>query len=238
MPGSVASHVPIGILRNLRTKLPVPITAYRNKVLDELTKTTEDVIETHVGVERHPKLQSILLECAEEIFLEQASELESYHDKILEWEENICSSNHYFMDTVNSIRSSVYETKDEEKPLYLRHLTAKAIKAMSNEDQKLIDVQIEIFAYWKLMKKRLIDYVLLSTQGELVSTPIQKTLKPTMLDVVFRRDDAELVELLSPDSTVVKARASIESRLEKLEEALKEIDEYKAKHPGGLVEID
>ena len=141
------------------------------------------------------------------------------------------------MDTVNSIRSSIDESDDDDKPLYLRHLTPSSIAAMSNEDQKLVDQQIEIFAYWKLMKKRLIDYVLLSTQGELVNVPIRDKLKTTMLDVVFRRDDEELVELLSRDVQIEKKRANVASRLEKLMKALKQIDEYKAKHPGGLVEI-
>jgi GTPase SAR1 family protein len=238
LPGNIASHVPVGVLRKLRTNLPLPIAEYRNKVLEECSSTTEAIIENFVGIDRHPKLQSVLVECAEEIFNTQAAELERYHDKILEWEENVCSSNHYFMDTVNSIRSTLYESEDEEKPLYLRHLTAEAIARMSNEDQKLVDQQIELFAYWKLMKKRLIDYVLLSTHGELVSTPIHKKLKPAMLDVVFRRDDAQLVHLLSADEHTVKTRANVVSRLEKLNEALREIDEYKAKHPGGLVEID
>lgn len=59
-----------------------------------------------------------------------------------------------------------------------------------------------------------------------------------MLYAVFRRDDAELVELLSRDAHVEKKRTSVVSRLEKLTEALKEIAEYKTKQPGGLVEID
>ena len=142
------------------------------------------------------------------------------------------------MDTVNSIRSSVYGNEDDEKPHYFRHLTAESIAAMSNEDQKLVDLQIEVFACWKLMKKRLIDYVLLSTQGELVNTPIHKKLKSAMLDVVFRRDDAELVGLLLPDSSIVKARVNLVCRLEKLTEAMQEIDAYRVKHPGGLVDID
>jgi len=237
LPGNIASHVPVGVLRKLRTKLPAPIAEYRNKVLEECTSTAEAIIGKYVVMECHPKLHSVLVECAEELFNAQASELEHYHEKILEWEENVCSSNHYFMDTVNSIRTSVYETDNEEKPLYLRHLTAEAIAAMSNEDQKLVDQQIELFAYWKLMKKRLVDYVLLSTQGELVNAPIHMKLKQKMLEAVFCRDDVELVELMSPDSHIVKTRANVVSRLEKLNEAMKEIDEYKAKHPGGLVEI-
>jgi len=43
---------------------------------------------------------------------------------------------------------------------------------------------------------------------------------------------------MSPDSHIVKTRANVVSRLEKLNEAIEEIDDYKAKHPGGLVEID
>eukprot|EP00051_Salpingoeca_urceolata_P022017 m.352689 g.352689 ORF g.352689 m.352689 type:complete len:125 (+) comp19903_c11_seq1:1131-1505(+) len=48
------------------------------------------------------------------------------------------------------------------------------LRGLSNEEQRLLDVQIEVFAYWKTMKKRLIDYVILATRNYLAHQPIVK----------------------------------------------------------------
>jgi GTPase SAR1 family protein len=238
MPGMVAPHVAIGMLQKLRTKLSEPLSTYRRKVFEECNDTSRTMIEHYVQISQHPKLQALFLDCVLGIFKKQLVELEHYHSRILEWEETICSNNHYFMDTVNSIKAQVYDSdlsNQKDKPLYLQGLDPKTIKAMSNEDQKLVDMQIEIFAYWKLMKKRLVDYVILSTNSELVHRPIDKMLKPSLMDAVFRHD--HLVHLFSPDPGVELLRASVSSRLDKLQEALHDIIEYKTKHPGGWLEI-
>jgi hypothetical protein len=67
----------------------------------------------------------------------------------------------------------------------------------------------------------------------LINIPIEKTLKPTLLEAVFCNEDDQLVQLLSPDSGVLQTRASIVNRLEKLRAAMQDIGDYKAKHPGG-----
>ena len=165
--------------------------------------------------------------------------LERYHNKILEWEQTICSSNHYFMDTVNLVKAQVYDEdprSNGDRPEYLQGLTAESIRSMSNEDQKLVDIQIELFAYWKLMKKRMIDYIILSTHSELVNTPIDQTIKRVLMDAVFGHDN--LVRLLSQDPTVEKTRVSVTSRLEKLRAAMADIQSYKKKHPGGWIEME
>jgi hypothetical protein len=106
------------------------------------------------------------------------------------------------MDTVNAIKAKVYNDTCEERPVYLCSLPSQIIKEMSDEDQKLIDIQIEIYAYWKLlMKKPLKDNVLFSTHTELINIPIEKTSKPTLLEAIFCNGDDQLVQLLSPDKS-------------------------------------
>jgi hypothetical protein len=182
------------MLRKLRTKLAGPIRDYRRTVLEECISTTQAIIDKDVREDLHPLLRSLLAERARVIFKKQSVELEHYHNKIIEWEENIRSSNHYFMDTVNAIKAEVFNYTGEERPSYLRSLSSQIIKEMSNEDQKFVDIQIEIYAYWKLMKKRLVDYVLLSTHSELINIPIEETLKPTLLEAAFCNEDGQLVQ--------------------------------------------
>ena len=59
----------------------------------------------------------------------------------------------------HSQKAPVYEMEpsNKDKTLYLQGLDSKTIKAMSKGDQKAVDLQIETFAFWKLIKKRLID---------------------------------------------------------------------------------
>lgn len=62
---------------------------------------------------------------------------------------------------------------------------AQPVVEMSNEEQKLLDLQIELFAYWEVIKKRLIDYLQLAARAELAVLPIQEHLKPKMIERVL-----------------------------------------------------
>jgi hypothetical protein len=99
---------------------------------------------------------------------------------------------------------------------------------MSNEEQRLIDMQIEIFAYWKLMKKRYVDYIIMSTYSELVNKPINETLKTSLMDTAFGRKDEELVKLFSPEDRIERERDNIISRLGRLCQARDALNDYDA----------
>ena len=62
---------------------------------------------------------------------------------------------------------------------------ARPVVEMSNEEQKLLDLQIELFAYWEVIKKRLVDYLQLAARAELAVLPIQDHLKPKMIERVL-----------------------------------------------------
>jgi hypothetical protein len=128
------------------------------------------------------------------------------------------------MDTIQSIRSIIADTEND-RPSYLKHLSEASIKLMSNEDQRIVDMQIEIFAYWKLMKKRLADYMIMSTHSVMVHKPINIMLKPALLEATMSHGDTEIVRLLSPDSTTVRRRNDILKRLDRLLKARSSLEE-------------
>uniref|UniRef100_A0A7S4JM12 Dynamin GTPase n=1 Tax=Odontella aurita TaxID=265563 RepID=A0A7S4JM12_9STRA len=233
LPGAVAPHVPVNVIRSMLRELPFVVTGHRNDVFGACNETTQGTISEFVDAGRYPKLSKLLVEESAGILATHHANLMELHLYILEWEETINSSNHYFMDTVQSIRSSIFD-EDAEKPAYLNDLTPKSIKAMSNEDQKLVDMQIEIFAYWKLMKKRFVDNIIQSTHSELVSKPFNKIMKPALLDAVFQSGDQEIVLLLSPEEATVRKRAKLEKRLKKLKEAHAKMNEIKELAPYSL----
>ena len=55
---------------------------------------------------------------------------------------------------------------------FLTNNSLQKLRAMSNEDQRILDLQIEIYSYWKTMLKRLIDYVALATRTYVARQPI------------------------------------------------------------------
>lgn len=225
LPGTIAPHVPVNILKRLRLKLPEVIESYRNQVKTACMQKMKAAINLHFEEKIHPNLNQLVVEASKELLEKMAMNLVTHHALILEWEDSICSSNHYFMDTVQSIRSSLSDD-ESDRPAYLKHLSDKMIKKMSNEDQRIVDMQIEIFAYWKLMKKRLVDYVIMSTQSELVSKPFSKMLKPTLMEVTMAHGDDEMIRLLDSNPQIVKERKNTMDRLDLLQKAQVELEKH------------
>ena len=61
----------------------------------------------------HPKLHDLILcECTS-ILERQSAIVKYHHDMIISWEDSISSSNHYFMDTVQSIRKIIFKEEGE-----------------------------------------------------------------------------------------------------------------------------
>jgi hypothetical protein len=83
LPGIIAPHVPVAMLRELRTKLAGLISNYHRQVLEDCTSTTQPVIDKYVAEDLHPLLHDFLIvEHAHGIFKEQSVDLEIYHKKI------------------------------------------------------------------------------------------------------------------------------------------------------------
>ena len=114
-----------------------------------------------------------------------------------------------------------------EVPSPIRNLDPmKLLHRISELESANVDMQIEIFAYWKLMKKRLVDYVIMSTQSELVSKPFSKMLKPALMEVTMAQGDDEIIRLLDSDPQIVKERRDAMGRLDLLKEAQEELEKH------------
>ena len=228
LPGAVGPHVPVDILKTLRQKLPIVVAVYREGVQKAVLQKVDKLVERHFESKLYPNLNVLIINSCNSLVTEQASILVRQHGFILEWEESVCSSNHYFMHTVQSIRSIIANTEND-KPSYLKHLSEASIKLMSNEDQRIVDMQIEIFAYWKLIKKRLADYMIMSTHSVMVHKPINIMLKPALLEATISHGDTEIVILLSPNSTIVRKWNDVSRRLDRLLKARSSLEEWDEK---------
>ena len=127
--------------------------------------------------------------------------------------------NHYYMDTVQKVRSQIIEQSlpvDKSKYPFLANLDLTSIKKMGNEEQELVDLQIKIFAYWKTMKKRFIDCVQLAVHSDLVTDSVE-TIKDTLTEVVTKH--ANIISLMASDEYAVRKRTQLKRRVERLTEA-------------------
>ena len=127
--------------------------------------------------------------------------------------------NHYYMDTVQKVRSQIIEQSlpvDKSKYPFLANLDLTSIKKMGNEEQELVDLQIKIFAYWKTMKKRFIDCVQLAVHSDLVTDSVE-TIKDTLTEVVTKH--ANIISLMTSDEDAVRKRTQLKRRVERLTEA-------------------
>ena len=106
---------------------------------------------------------------------------------------------------------------------------------MINGDQKIFDMQIEVFAYWKLLKKRYIDNIIQSTRAELVHASINKFMRESLLRVILQKNDTEITSLLSHNDSFLQERLRIVYRLQNLKKALQLIEDQEKKHTLDLV---
>jgi hypothetical protein len=83
------------------------------------------------------------------------------------------------------------------------NISEVSMKLMSNKDQRIVDTEIELFLYWKLMKSVFVDYVIISTHSVMLHNPINIMLKPAVLEATMWNEDTEIVRLLAPDITFV-----------------------------------
>ena len=77
-------------------------------------------------------------------------------------------------------------------------------------------MQIKTFAYWKMMKKRLIDYLQLATRANL-SADLVNSLRTSFRESIEQTGD--MINLMAPDDKLGRERSSLSKRISDLKEA-------------------
>ena len=102
------------------------------------------------------------------------------------------------MSTVQDIRNQIFlqsKAVEVSKYPFLANLNLASIKAMGNEDQEFVDLQIKCFAYWKTFKKRFIDNVQQAARADLVTSPVN-TIKRALTEIVTQHSN--ITSLMPP----------------------------------------
>ena len=249
LPGTVSQEVPLNAIRDLLGKLP-PIferhcTSVHSTVLTAVIGTLGDIVPK----DKFPRLEKVLKDMATEIMAEQRKATTKTLKQILRWEENVHTSNHYYMSTVQSIRGSLFDSPsaaeseandnkvaDEsfadqarDRSVQMMGLCAKRVKLMSNVEQEVVDLQIKVFAYWKTMKKRILDYVQMAARSDLAVEPICNMFCTGFREAIEKH--SSMSALMSPNADLSRRRCDIHRRLQSLTTAEELINEKMSEHP-------
>jgi hypothetical protein len=221
LPGTIAPEVPEGVIRMLQEKLPECIRSHTEAVHRETSDAVATSIARFVDGTAHPKLLRVLRSTTERTMDDQLAVAKKGCDKLLLWEDELHTSNHYFMTTVQNMREGKFPASIAGAA---RHIAVAAVKQLSNEEQQLVDLQHGCLAYWKTVKKRLIDMVQMAVASELSTVPIEKLLKPAMMATLEGVRSIEAI--MSPDDGLDRERMSTLKRIANLEVAARLIREH------------
>ena len=224
MPGSIAPSVPVFVLQRLQESLVGTVQEYVRGVISLIETRIFKAVDSVIDKEVYPNFHTLVCRVAKDAIAKHEKLSGEQVALILKLErDNVHTSNHYYMSTVQSLREHVANTKDGEdqkpdRPDYLpKAWTASKLASMSNEEQQIVDMQFQMFAYWKTMKKRLIDYVQLLARSTVV-TDTMKSLNTMLNTAVVRQSSAS--SLMAPNEKLARSRARLNKRIKALTEAV------------------
>ncbi|KNC80329.1 hypothetical protein SARC_07304 [Sphaeroforma arctica JP610] len=243
LPGVISSHVALQVMEKLNTLLADTVDDY----LDGVSKPVAHLLQSEFksSYARYPRLCAMIATIVTNISVNHLRTAREKAHELLAYETQMMTRNHYFMDTVQSLRQQLMSdettisTKTStpdiciddpelagEVPVftqrYMRH-----VRGMSNSDQRIVDLQIEIFAYFKVLRKRLVDYVTMcavTTSSQCLSC-IKKVKNEIRKGIEDHCSSAGTgyIKLMGASEGDQREVASLKSRLSAMREAHQEL---------------
>lgn len=105
--------------------------------------------------------------------------------------------------------------------------TRKRSKEPATEEHALVELQLKPYAYWHVMKRRLLDYVQLGTHAEVCTATVEWRLRQHLAHAID--ECPNLVELMSSDEKRVQQLKERSRDLERLRVASAWIKEVRAR---------
>lgn len=188
LSSSITSFIALNVLKHLCKNFFKCIDKFRENIYRTSYATVIKGLKAVVDQKQYSGLYSLFEDIAKKVMRHHLDIAKNNHTYLLSLEEEIDPSNSFFKDTVKSIRSHVFGLVIEQgisKPSYLLDLTPTVIQKMNEEDKTLIDLQIEIFAYWKLIKMTTVHNIIRATRSEIVTKVFSKSLKACLWEEVL-----------------------------------------------------
>jgi hypothetical protein len=177
LPGSIIPGVAVAIIHQLQGGLEPVVSMYVQRKSEAVFPVVRSILPDEFG--SHPHVLKVLMDTARNEIEELLSKAKEGATHQLVLEHHVHTSNHYYMAIVQSVRDQLLEESrpaDNDKDTRHGFAISKlgTVSKLSNEDQELLDLQIKIFAYWKTMKKRLIDQLQLSSHYWIVRSLLSR----------------------------------------------------------------
>jgi len=225
LPGTLVPEPALIVLKDMRAKLAGAVNCHVEAL--ELIADRAWKCRLSEFFDEFPQMHKIAVQSIDDVLKTQKKQSHEMTRQILAWEDSIVfTENHYFMDTVQSLRKLILGAdsiteKMPEQFAFLSSKTLENLRNLSNEEQRIVDVQIEIYAYWKTMKKRLIDYVSMCSQHELIQQPLNELMAQRIHNAIEDKSKVcgGLAKLMAPPlSKLLEVRATM-ARLDALKKA-------------------
>ena len=200
--GAVFSYISVNVLSALRRDFAKKIEKYRKDVHALSHATAIKVIKTVVDNEEHPELKELFEKVVVKVLGKHLDSAKEHHNYLLALEEENYTHDEDFKDAVNAIRSHVFGSKskaEKTKASFITEFMPTSTECNNEEDKCILSTQLEMFAYWKLTKKRVVDNIIMTCRYEMMTKALGNALRACLLEEVIKFVDAELVPLLSQD---------------------------------------
>jgi len=132
--------------------------------------------------------------------------------------------NHYYMDVIGKIKLRVEKLKHAAATpgTYVSEVNDFTVNLQSlcgsgNEQQSAVDMQISVFAYWKVVHKRLSDTIALVTR-QFFNAFLMNDLASELQKEYMEPD--RLLVLMKDSSAVIRRRQELQASVKRLEKAL------------------
>ena len=218
---TVALHVPSTLLKDVLQEFSKFMNEYCDDVHKASFETIKCVMKEVIDIKKYGKVIDLLLE---KVDLLMKLSLYSTKEKLryillLEWEYSIGSI--YFKDNVKTMRSSLFGASNDNKK-ELSDLLRRT-RTLNNNEKRYAH---EKFAYWRVMKHRIIDKTLMTTRFELMWKPLNESLRDLLREVFVC---GEMFHPLCQDETMKYEREGTKLRYAILKKARKEVKRISTK---------
>lgn len=222
LPGTVPAEIQLEVLSALRKPLPDVVKAYVNNVAVVVKKTCISLLaHAFAGL---PLAKNVVLQVLDTYFRQQNQLALERASDLLEWEQDIATVNHYYMDIVAKVRTELRQGNVSlTMPGFSGPIPADEIKKLSNESQALLELQIKLWAYWKVMLRRLTDTVIMATRYYLVRLPLVERGLAKAIENAF--DQHAVLDLVIPSKSQQEEVGRLQERLGRLKQAAEKIDQ-------------
>jgi hypothetical protein len=180
-------------------------------------------VSPQVSCYARPHNLHALLEPAAQIAISEGLERAlAIGETLLAWENEPHTTSQAYLDIVQQSADAPASAKK-----FAQGINAKRSKEPATEEHALVELQLKTYAYWHVMKRRLLDYVQLGTHAEVCTATVEWRLRQHLARAID--ECPNLVELMSADEKRMHQLKERSRDLERLRVASAWIKEVRAR---------